>query len=184
MNSLIDALPVGRMKCVVYRSDVRQHLIELLEAEWSEGDLYFTTSTERFTPVAGEAVRELTCADSCLFDGSEIREPQWEFYGGGHWVFGILRNGRVACKTGTGEIGPVLPSGRRLVAISGLYTDSHYRRQGLAKRLVSHVTETILRDGHIPVYWTEPENIASQNLCRKLGYWQYGQRVICTWQKR
>lgn len=142
LSLLIDALPVGRMKCVGYRLDVRQHLMKLLEAEWSEGDLYFTTSAERFTPAAGEAVRELTRADSRLFDASEIREPRWDEYGERHWVFGILRNGRVACKTGTGELpGLVLPCAQqgRGHSVRSPMDEPYSRNGGTSIRLSSKV---------------------------------------------
>jgi predicted GNAT family acetyltransferase len=55
---------------------------------------------------------------------------------------------------------------------------------GLGKRLVSHVTEIILQDGNVPIYWTEPENIASQSLAKSLGYYQIGQKIIYRWRKK
>ena len=41
------------------------------------GDLYYAVSAERFRPVGGEEVRELTPADAQLFEGCE-RQPRGE----------------------------------------------------------------------------------------------------------
>ena len=146
-----------------------------------EGDLDFTVSPERFCPVAGEEVVELTEADAGLFEGCE-RQRNWD-YGEEHQVFGIVRDGRVATSTGVAPITPAIAMKRRVIAISGLYTETRYRRMGLGKRLVSYVTELILRDGHVPFYWTEPDNAASQALAQGLGYWQIAQQMTYLWKK-
>jgi predicted GNAT family acetyltransferase len=76
--------------------------------------------------------------------------------------------------------GVVVP---RVGAPIGLYTGTPYRRQGFARRVVSHITERILSEGHRPIYWTEPENIPSQRLCQSLGYRQYAQKAFYVWQR-
>ena len=43
------------------------------------------------------------------------------------------------------------------------------------------LTASELSLGNVPVYWTEPENVASQGLCRGLGYWQYAQQSRFKW---
>ena len=145
------------------------------------GDFYYTVSRTRFRPVAGEEVRELTAADAHLFEGCE-RQPQWKAYDERHRIFAIVREGRAATSVG---VQPVTPPDTtpRVIAISGLHTETAYRRQGLAKRLVSHVTEMILRDGDVPMYWTEPDNIASQRLAKGLGYRQYARQKQYRWRK-
>jgi GNAT superfamily N-acetyltransferase len=147
-----------------------------------EGDFYFTVSLERFCSVAGEEVVKLTAADAGLFEGCE-RQRRWEYMGEEHRVFGIVRDGRVATSTGVAPITPARAMKRRMIAISGLYTETRYRRMGLGKRLVSYVTELILRDGHAPLYWTEPDNAASQALAQGLGYWQIAQGMRYLWRK-
>jgi GNAT superfamily N-acetyltransferase len=112
----------------------------------------------------------LTAADAHLFEGCE-RQPNWEYYDWGRRHFGIVRDGRVATSTCVALIPPGEPR-TRVMAISGLYTETRYRRMGLGKRLVSYATELILREGYIPIYWTEPDNTASQSLVKGLGYWQ------------
>lgn len=37
--------------------------------------------------------------------------------------------------------------------------------------------------GNLPIYWTGPDNVASQRLCTGLGYWQYAQKVNYAWRR-
>ena len=95
----------------------------------------------------------------------------------------ILRNGRVATSA---SLAPRTPKGAtrcRVMCISGLYTQRRHRRTGLGRRLVSYLTELILRDGNVPEYWAEPDNVASRNLAASLGYWQYAQKVDYLWRR-
>ena len=48
---------------------------------------------------------------------------------------------------------------------------------------MSCATETVLRDGNLPMYWTEPNNAASQELCKGLGYRQYAQQINYIWRR-
>ena len=112
-------------------------------------DLFFTVSSERFRPVAGEEVVELTSADAGLFEGcetQEVWERNWPYLSEAHHCFGIVRDGKVASST---YVGPIhdqfrdsdLPPGELespVIAISGLHTETRYRRMGLGKRLVSY----------------------------------------------
>jgi len=70
-----------------------------------------------------------------------------------------------------------------ITSIAALYTEQRYRRMGLGKRLVSHVVELILAEGHTPVYWTTPDNVASQGLAEGLGFRRYGTTVDYLWRK-
>ncbi len=146
-----------------------------------EDVLYFTVSPERFCPAAGEEVVELTAADAGLFEGCE-RQPHWEYMGEEIRIFGIVRDGKAVTSLGSIPFTPAVGSKRRVRSIGGLYTETPYRRQGLGKRLVSYVTELILRDGDVPIYWTEPDNVASQALARGLGYWQIAQQMTYLWR--
>jgi GNAT superfamily N-acetyltransferase len=166
----------------LFTAETKEYFDALPGAERREEDLYFTVSADDFRPVASEEVRELTRADDGFFDGCGQR-PDWEHLAEHTKVFAILRDGRVASWAQLGFMAPpgvVVP---RVGAPVGLYTETRYRRQGFARRVVSHITERTLREGHRPIYWTEPENIASQGLCRSLGYRQYAQKVFYVWSK-
>lgn len=149
-------------------------------------DPHFTVSAERFRPVAGEEVMELTAADAELFEGCECGaegDPLSSVRDGTGRKFAILRSGRVSTSA---TMCPLLEGGGTgggVMAICGVFTESQYRNAGLGKRLVSHVTELILRDGHAPLYWTEPDNLASQALAKSLGYWQFGTMAVYRWCK-
>jgi GNAT superfamily N-acetyltransferase len=181
--ALVEALPTGELGYFdLYRPIVQEHLDGLPGLIRWECDLYFTASAERFRPVAGEEVIEVTAADAYLFEGCE-HPPLWENMGEESRRFAILRDGRVAASTGFAPMTPRGATSRRAVAISGLRTQTPHRRQGLGRRLVSHLTEMILREGNVPMYWTEPDNVASRRLCESLGYWQCAQNVRYKWRR-
>lgn len=187
LETLIEAFPtdlVGEFR--VFRPMIQKYFQELPDAKCMgvDGGLYFTISPERFQPVIGENVIELTANDAGLFEGCE-EQRSWEYRAEEDKVFAIVYNDRAVTSVGIGAITPKTGTKHRVIAIGGLYTETKYRRMGLGKRLVSHVTEIILQDGNVPIYWTEPENIASQSLARSLGYWQIvGQTITYRWRKK
>lgn len=166
----------------IFRPIIQECFRELPNAKGMEDDFYFTVSAKTFQPVKGENVIELTANDIGLFEGCE--EPlSWEYNRSP--VFAIIRNGRVATSVVVFDVIPRIAGAKhRVIAVSGLYTETKYRRMGLGKQLVSHVTEKILNDGNLPIYWTDPKNIASQSLAKSLGYWQFGQKIIYRWGKK
>jgi GNAT superfamily N-acetyltransferase len=184
VEAMITAFPSNQLGSFQLYNPLIQAYFEALPGlvRREEGDFYFTVSLERFCPVAGEEVVELTAADASLFEGCE-RQHRWEYMGEEHRVFGIVRDGRVVTSTGVAPITPARAMKRRVIAISGLYTETRYRRMGLGKRLISYVTELILRDGHAPLYWAEPDNAASQALAQGLGYWRIAQGMRYLWRK-
>jgi len=166
----------------LFTPETKGYFDSLPGAERREEDLYFTVSADDFRPVESEEVRELTRADDGLFGGCEQR-PDWEHLAEHTRVFAILRDGRVASWAQLGFMAPPAVVVPRVGAPIGLYTETPYRRQGFARRVVSHITERTLSEGHRPIYWTEPENIASQRLCKSLGYRLYAQKVFYVWRK-
>jgi len=181
--ALIEATPTGEPTSFwLFNPMIQRYFDGLPDAGRADDDLYFTVSRERFRPVTGEDVIEVTAADAGLFEGCE-RQPSWEDMADESRRFAIVRNSRVATRTGVCPITPRNATKRRVVVISGLYTETPCRRMGLGRRLISRVTEMILREGNLPMYWTEPDNIASQRLFKGLRYWQYAQRVDYLWRK-
>jgi len=179
---LLEAFPTDALgNFQIFHPMIQEYFRELPDAKRMGGDLYFSVSAERFQPVTGESVIELTANDVGLFEGCE-KERSWEYSDSP--VFAIMRDDRVAASVGVGAVIPkAAKTKRRVIAISGLYTETRYRRMGLGRQLVSHVTAKILNDGNVPIYWTEPENIASQSLAKSLGYWQIGQMITYRWRK-
>jgi GNAT superfamily N-acetyltransferase len=166
----------------LFTPETKEYFDALPGAERREDDLYFTVSSDDFRPVGSEEVRELTRADDGLFDGCEQR-PDWEHLAEHTKVFAIVLDTRVASWA---RLGFMMPPGvvvPRVGAPIGLYTETPCRRQGFARRVVSHITQRILREGDRPIYWTEPENVPSQRLCKSLGYRLYAQKVFYVWSK-
>jgi GNAT superfamily N-acetyltransferase len=144
--------------------------------------LCFTVSPEDFRPVSSGQVRRLTKADAGLFAGSE-RQPPDDFLSSGNNAWGLVRNGRVVTSAVLRALIPGTAGlAQGVAAICGLYTESVYRRQGLARGLVSHLTELVLGEGAAPIYSATVENIASQGVARGLGYRQYGEEIGYEWR--
>ena len=188
VEAMIAAFPSDQLgSFCLYRPLMQAYFEALPGVVRMAPDPYFTVSPERFCSVAGEEVVELTAADAGLYEGCEY-QPNWEYMWEESRVFGIVRNGRVVTSLSSTPLTPAVGSKRRRVRyIGGLYTETPYRRQGLGKRLLSYVTELILRDGHVPLYCghgrTETDTAASQALAQGLGYWQIMQRMTYLWRK-
>ncbi|MHB0937222.1 MAG: GNAT family N-acetyltransferase [Armatimonadota bacterium] len=177
IDCLLDALPTDEsVSFSLLQPAIQVYFDSLPGFTRSASDYYYTISTEDFQPVTEEDVIEVKARDAALFDGNERAFPR-EFLDqnislGEKRYYAILRQGKVATCT---SCSPISPADRehRVIAIGALETEIPYRRQGLARRLVSYLTRKILDGGHAPIYWTGPENKASQNLAMSLGYRQY-----------
>jgi GNAT superfamily N-acetyltransferase len=184
-ESLAMSLPAGAVSYFRLLTRETQQCLEALPgASGREHWLYFTVTRERFRPVGGEKVVALTEADRMLFQGSG-QEPRWQHMDPLRPIFAIVRDGKVACQARCGPFTPALAMRPQVWSISGLYTETPHRRQGLARRLVSHLTDLVLREreGNLLIYGTVPDNTASQRLCQGLGYSQYAKEVWYQWQR-
>ena len=77
-------------------------------------------------------------------------------------------NDKIVALTGRGDQSPYSK-------ITSVYTLPEYRRKGYAINLVRGVTEIMLRDGYIPILYTDAGYIASNACYQKIGYRLVGQ---------
>jgi len=182
--ALLDALPESKsLRIPIINAEVQQYMDSIHGFEREDGDLYFTAVPEQFQPVAvsSDNIIEVTEDLKHLFEGCE-NPPRWGMYRAPYSrIDAYLINDRVASSVSSGPHSTVLPSGHRLYTVGALYTQTKYRRKGYARELVSLVTQRILSGGNIPIYWTQLENIASQSLCKSLGYYQYAREAHYCW---
>jgi ribosomal protein S18 acetylase RimI-like enzyme len=182
-RAIVDSLPSGRtIRINTYSRIVQEYLDSIPGIERSQTDYFYTVSPDQFRAVDGDEVVELTPADAHLFDGLE-QQPHWENADHGGRIFAIIKDGIPTASLWTGTLINERITTRRTATICAVYVESAYRERGLGKRLVSHVTGLILADSDTPLYWTSPDNIASQSLCRSLGYHQYATNVRYVWRK-
>lgn len=184
LDSIIKELPEDKIGSfqMVFNPQIQDYLAALPESVRWDGDVYFSIDLKSFRPATGEEVIQVTPERAGLFARCEWR-PRWESAPPRSRIYAILRQGGVATSASYSPITPRLPSGRKVVAVCALYTETRYRKQGLARRLVSYMTDLILQDGNIPMYWTEPDNTPSLHICRGLGYTQYGRSAAFVWRK-
>lgn len=79
--------------------------------------------------------------------------------------------GETVAITGRGDMG-------KYSKVNAVYTLPGYRRKGYAINLVHQVTQDILKDGLIPILYTDADYIASNSCYEKIGYRPVGQ--LCT----
>jgi len=179
VSALVEAFPAGMPGSVSALSPVVQSYCTAQPGVAARnGDLYFTVSPGTFTPVGGEPVIELTAADQAFVDG--FRFNRTRNFDAGHRLFAILADGKAVtvawlCMFARGNH-------RNVRSICALATEAPYRRRGFGRWIVSYLTELILRDGDVPLYWTEPDNLASQHLAASLGYRQFGTLMWYSWE--
>ncbi|MBI3944305.1 MAG: GNAT family N-acetyltransferase [Armatimonadetes bacterium] len=154
VDALLMALPPGLRGRFQLLSPVAQGVFDALPGvKRREADLFYTVSAEQFHPVAGEAVVGLTAADAALFESTERAaqgDPLREVGEHGRRKFAIVRDGRAVASASVAPVGRDERRFGSVLAICGVYVESSCRRQGLGRRLVSHITECILHDGHAP----------------------------------
>ena len=169
-RALGDALPPGSVgRFELFTPQTQGYFNRLEDAERHDDDLCFGVTAEQIRPVDTEDMVELLRVDAGLFDGCE-RQPPWEHAGEESRFFPIVVDGRPAASIWRNSITPRGTTTPRVVSIGRRYTETRCRRRGLARRLVSHLTRMVLTEGYLPIYYTEPGNVASQALCRSLGY--------------
>jgi len=184
VSALVEAFPSGMPGKLSALSTVVQSYFQALPGVAARiDDRYFTVSPETFTPVRGEPVIELTAADMALFDGCERSRENlalnFKFNAKSH-LFAILADGKAVAAAWLG----IFARGNHcnVQSICAIETETPYRRRGFGKRLASYLTELILRDGDVPLYWTGPDNLASQRLAASLGYRRFGTLIRYSWE--
>ncbi|MFC1853703.1 GNAT family N-acetyltransferase [candidate division CSSED10-310 bacterium] len=81
--------------------------------------------------------------------------------------YGISINGTLV------SIGETLVDIGTIAAIQQIYTLPPYRGQGLALEIVSFLAGHLIRHHKMPTYLVSEDNVASQNLARKIGFELY-----------
>ena len=178
-NLLLNAIPENKSQLLIaINTGVKQYMDSVPGYERINRDLYYTVNPEQFQPVviSSDNITEVTEERKHLFDGCE-NPPRWEYRLECSQIDAYILNDRVASSISTSPITPVLPSGYQAISVGALYTQNEHRRRGYARELVSVVTQRILFEGNLPIYWTDQDNIASQALCTSLGYQLYGLEV-------
>lgn len=79
-----------------------------------------------------------------------------------------IGNGKIVALTGRGDQSPYSK-------ITSVYTLPEHRRKGYAIHLVRSVTEIMLRDGYVPILYTDAGYAASNACYQKIGYRLVGQ---------
>lgn len=149
-----------------------QYLTGLPYAKKDQVDVYFMADKSTIIPVPYGEIIPMGKGHIPLFDGCE-GWAKFSLIRGNYSpneIYALLRDGKVASSA---IIGPIFedPNGEKNVAgIAAFYTEEKYRRKGLGKQLISFLTELLLKKNDTVLYYTTPDNYASQNLARSLGY--------------
>jgi GNAT superfamily N-acetyltransferase len=181
--ALLDTLPAGQVGCFnTYSPRVQAVLDHVCEVTRYPGGPRMTVREERFRPAATEGIHEITLEDAGLFAGLE--QPPWDCEGepgGRHFV--VLRDGHAVSRASWIPLMVEPVFAPPIIRITYVATDAHYRRQGLGRQVLSHVTDLVLRAGARPLYWTSVDNFPSQGLAKSLGYEEVARHVCYVWRK-
>ena len=182
-EALLGVLPTEAALMVwLGRPHLQQYLDGLPAAIRRMHLLCFAVSFEDFRPAPDSQVRPLTAADLHLFAGC-ARQPSEAFWGPDREIWGLVRDGRVVTSAILRPLVPELAGVTQgVTAICALETETAYRRQGLARGLVSHLTERVLAAGSVPIYSASVDNVPSQGLARGLGYQPYAEEIAYEWR--
>jgi|GEM_PF-2867717 len=176
-HMLVNAFPESQSQDVIIMNTDAQHYMDCVPGyERTDEDVYFTINPEDLKPYTSSSDRiiEVTEETKYLLDGCE-NPPKWAHKGIEDRIDAYVRDDKVVSVVATGPISPALPSGQRPMYICALYTETEFRRRGYARELIFEVTQRILSEGNLPIYWTDYDNLASQALCKSLGYHYYAQ---------
>lgn len=175
LAALVKALPSGKPTLFrITNPHIQEYFSRLENTKQNAHYLYFSAQPENFRGVHHEGVIEIDRTKEDLFRGCD-EQPSWKAFEyvathEGTRMFAILREGKVAVHASTTPFSSDAVGIRKIRSIGGLYTEMKYRRIGLAAQLVSYITEVVFDYGDLPLYLTDPDNIASQRLAKKLGY--------------
>jgi len=169
--------------------DIAQELKEIIERDPIESigkksvrllnDIFFVL-TRPVNKFSHESVRLMTPDDLYLVESSEF-SGHGDSFGS---TIQLLTEGIVACGVVRDDQGGEKPvSMANTFAISNYHVDigvvtlSEWRHKGLACAAASLVAEKAQALGYIPVWSTGENNLASQNLAKKLGFTEVSKRT-------
>ena len=168
--ALLAAGPPGRLHVKVHDDTVASWFEAKVGLQPWKRNVYFAVSRDQFKPQSTGKERVLTRADLFLFPASMAAAAKPDDDESGRIVWGVERSGQIVCSAAGGQIAK--EADICVGAVAGLYTEKGRRCCGLATQLVSAMTETLLADNDYVLYWTAPDNVASQRVATKLGYVQ------------
>ena len=171
--ALLAAGPPGRLHVKVHDDAAARWFEAKVGLQFVKRNVYFAVSKDQLRPQSTGKERVLTRADLSHFPASTAGNPaaaKPDDDESGRIVWGVERSGQIVCSAAGGQI--VKEADICVGAVAGLYTEEGWRCCGLATQLVSAMTETLLADNDYVLYWTAPDNVASQRVATKLGYVQ------------
>lgn len=177
VSSLLSALPKGIGHFQIHTPLVHEYFDRLCKGERRHTFINFVAERETFLPTALKyTVRELTLDDEPLFAGCEgstqnaLDQPDRN-------VFGIVAQGRIASSVVVATVIDNAHWSKAVAGIGELHTQTIHRRKGMGRCLISFVTQQLLQDHDAVLYYTTPDNTASQRLIAPLGYTRLSESV-------
>ncbi|WP_258208638.1 GNAT family N-acetyltransferase [Paenibacillus radicibacter] len=156
----IQTLPTDPLPIIDYCKIVEKH--QKVKTIWAGPAYYFSTK---------ETLEHLD--ETILIDDSNkaLLRPYFN-----HLTSELSLREPVVAYVVNGEAVSVCCSARRSkqAAEASLMTAEPFRGKGYAAKVVSSWVQLILKSGLIPLYSTSWDNIASQQVAKKLGFVQYG----------
>ncbi|MBT4499994.1 MAG: GNAT family N-acetyltransferase [Gemmatimonadetes bacterium] len=169
-SALLSALPNGLGHFKLHTPILQKHFDQLCQGERRETVINFAVEKDTFRPTTSEySIQELTSNDEHLFDGCE-GSAKGGLYRDDWHVFAIMAQGRVVSSVIIATIINDPLWSKTIAGIGALFTEEPHRQKGLGRALISFVTQQFLQSHDAVLYYTTPDNVASQRLIAPLGY--------------
>ena len=170
-RGLLAGAPAGRLYVKVHHDSIADWLETGLGLQPERRDVYFTVTAGRLTSQPLGDTRVLSREDAqCFADAAAPAAATLTAEHAERTVWGIERHGRIVCSGVCSAVAqaPAVTIG----AIADVYTNKAWRCCGMASRLVCAMTSALLAENDHVLYWTTPDNVASQRPAARLGYEQ------------
>ena len=177
ISMILSALPKGIGYFPIHTPVMHEYFDRLCKGERRHTFINFVAERGSFLPTVPQyAVRKLTIDDEPLFAGCE-GYTQNELGQPDRYVFGIVAQGRIASSVVVATVIDNSHWTKTIAGIGELHTQTVHRRKGFGRTLISFVTQQLLQDHDAVLYYTTPDNTASQRLIAPLGYTRLSESV-------
>jgi len=174
---LFAALPDGLGHFQLHTPLLQAHFDQLCQGERRHTVINFAVEKDTFRPISSEySIQELTSNDEHFFDGCE-GSAKGALGKDDRHVFAIEAQGKVASSVIVGTLIDNPLWSKAVAGIGALYTEEAHRKKELGRALISSVTQQFLQHHDAVLYYTTPDNLASQRLIAALGYSRLSESV-------
>ncbi len=105
----------------------------------------------------------------------EYKQLKWEKLQKNKYINGIIKDNKIVS---LGFVSNINCGGANIV----IQTVEEYRNNGYGKKIVEKISQDLLRDGILPIYWVNEKNIASMRLAESIGFQTKATEIVVKYE--